>query len=137
MSFLFDKINNYFLRFLKFIKIPNIIIDLFINGIYETLTSVISVMLPPMAIFFPLFTLLEDCGFLPSIAFNKAKCHGKQSLCMCMGLGCNACGVIGSRIIDSKKERLISILTNSFLPCNGRFPGLIAIITMMTVSMIL
>lgn len=140
LSFLFDKINNYFLEFLKFIKIPNIIIDLFINGIYKTLTSVISVMLPPMAIFFPLFTLLEDCGFLPRIAFNldklfnKAKCHGKQSLCMCMGLGCNACGVIGSRIIDSKKERLISILTNSFMPCNGRFPGLIAIITMFLVS---
>ena len=140
LSFLFDKINNYFLGFLKFIKIPNIIIDLFINGIYKTLTSVISVMLPPMAIFFPLFTLLEDCGFLPRIAFNldklfnKAKCHGKQSLCMCMGLGCNACGVIGSRIIDSKKERLISILTNSFMPCNGRFPGLIAIITMFLVS---
>ena len=140
LSFLFDKINNYLLSFLKFMKIPNIIIDLFINGIYKTLTSVISVMLPPMAIFFPLFTLLEDCGFLPRIAFNldklfnKAKCHGKQSLCMCMGLGCNACGVIGSRIIDSKKERLISILTNSFMPCNGRFPGLIAIITMFLVS---
>lgn len=140
LSFLFNKINGYLLSFLKLIKMPNVIIDLLINGIYKTLTSVISVMLPPMAIFFPLFTLLEDCGFLPRIAFNldklfnKAKCHGKQSLCMCMGLGCNACGVVGSRIIDSKKERLISILTNSFMPCNGRFPGLIAIITMFLVS---
>ena len=89
-----------------------------------------------MAIFFPLFTLLEDSGFLPRIAFNldklfnKAKCHGKQALSMCMGFGCNACGVIGCRIIDSPRERLIAILTNSFVPCNGRFPSLIAIITM-------
>lgn len=140
LSLLFNKINGYLLSFLKLIKMPNVIIDLLINGIYKTLTSVVSVMLPPMAIFFPLFTLLEDCGFLPRIAFNldklfsKAKCHGKQALCMCMGLGCNACGVVGSRIIDSKKERLISILTNSFMPCNGRFPGLIAIITMFLVN---
>ena len=93
-------------------------------------------MLPPMAIFFPLFTLLEDSGYLPRIAFNmdkhfkKAGAHGKQSLTMCMGFGCNACGVIGCRIIDSPRERLIAILTNNFVPCNGRFPTLIAVITM-------
>ena len=93
-------------------------------------------MLPPMAIFFPLFTLLEDSGYLHRIAFNmdkhfkKAGAHGKQSLTMCMGFGCNACGVIGCRIIDSPRERLIAILTNNFVPCNGRFPTLIAVITM-------
>ena len=107
-----------------------------ISGIYRTLAWVVSVMLPPMAIFFPLFTLLEDSGYLPRIAFNldkyfkKACAHGKQALTMCMGFGCNACGVIGCRIIDSPRERLIAILTNNFVPCNGRFPTLIAIITM-------
>ncbi len=93
-------------------------------------------MLPPMAIFFPLFTLLEDVGYLPRIAFNMdkvfRKCNacGKQALTMCMGFGCNACGVTGARIIDSPRERLIAILTNSFVPCNGRFPTMISIITM-------
>jgi ferrous iron transport protein B len=92
-------------------------------------------MLPPMAIFFPLFTLLEDLGYLPRIAFNldnffkKACTHGKQALTMCMGFGCNAAGVIGCRIIDSPRERLIATLTNVFVPCNGRFPTLIAIST--------
>ena len=90
----------------------------------------------PMAIFFPLFTLLEDCGYLPRIAFNldnffrKACAHGKQALTMCMGFGCNAAGVIGCRIIDSPRERLIATITNNFVPCNGRFPTLIALITM-------
>lgn len=107
-----------------------------ISGSYRTLAWVVSVMLPPMAIFFPLFTLLEDLGYLPRVAFNldnyfkKACTHGKQSLCMCMGFGCNAAGIIGCRIIDSPRERLIAILTNNFVPCNGRFPTLIAIITM-------
>lgn len=107
-----------------------------VDGVFRTLAWVISVMLPPMAIFFPLFTLLEDSGYLPRIAFNldhffcKAQAHGKQALTMCMGFGCNACGVIGCRIIDSPRERLIAILTNNFVPCNGRFPTLIAIITM-------
>ena len=93
-------------------------------------------MLPPMAIFFPLFTLLEDFGYLPRIAFNLDKCFskckasGKQALTMCMGFGCNAVGVTGARIIDSPRERLIAILTNNFVPCNGRFPTIIAIITM-------
>ena len=107
-----------------------------VDGCYRTLAWVVSVMLPPMAIFFPLFTLLEDLGYLPRVAFNmdnffrKACAHGKQALTMCMGFGCNACGVIGCRIIDSPRERLIAILTNNFVPCNGRFPTLIAIITM-------
>ena len=92
-------------------------------------------MLPPMAIFFPLFTLLEDSGYLPRIAFNldhmfkKCCAHGKQCLTMCMGFGCNAAGVIGCRIIESPRERLIAIITNNFVPCNGRFPTLIAIAT--------
>ena len=98
-----------------------------VTGCFRTLGWVISVMLPPMAIFFPLFTLLEDSGYLPRIAFNmdkffkKAGAHGKQSLTMCMGFGCNACGVIGCRIIDSPRERLIATVTNNFVPCNGRF----------------
>ena len=107
-----------------------------ILGVYRVLAWVISVMLPPMAIFFPLFTLLEDLGYLPRIAFNldgafkKCNACGKQALTMCMGLGCNAVGVTGCRIIDSKRERLIAVLTNVFTPCNGRFPTLIAVITL-------
>ncbi len=105
-------------------------------GMYRTLAWVVSVMLPPMAIFFPLFTLLEDLGYLPRVAFNldkffkKACACGKQALTMCMGFGCNAAGIVGCRIIESPRERLIAIVTNSFVPCNGRFPTLIAIITM-------
>lgn len=97
-------------------------------------------MLPPMAIFFPLFTLLEDLGYLPRIAFNmdktfqKCTACGKQALTMCMGFGCNACGVIGARIIDSPRERLVAILTNAFVPCNGRFPAMISIISMFLVG---
>ena len=111
---------------------------LLIAGMYRTVAWVVSVMLPPMAIFFPLFTLLEDAGLLPRIAFNldhsfcKAGAHGKQALTMCMGLGCNACGVVGCRIIDSPRERLIAVLTNAFMPCNGRFPTLIALGTLLT-----
>ncbi|MCM1023025.1 MAG: ferrous iron transport protein B [Prevotella sp.] len=109
---------------------------LLIDGVYRVLAWVTAVMLPPMAIFFPLFTLLEDVGYLPRAAFNldkhfkKAGACGKQALTMAMGFGCNAAGVTGCRIIDSPRERLIAILTNSFVPCNGRFPTLIAIITM-------
>ena len=97
---------------------------------------VVSVMLPPMAIFFPLFTILEDSGYLPRVAFNLDRCFkkcracGKQALTMCMGFGCNAAGVTGCRIINSERERLVAVLTNSFVPCNGRFPTLITIITM-------
>ena len=125
-------INNFLIN----IHIPKVITDLLVNGVYQVLTWVIAVMLPPMAIFFPLFTLLEDFGILPRIAFNldgyfeKSNACGKQALTMCMGFGCNAVGVTNARIIDSKRERLIAILTNSFIPCNGRFPSLILIISM-------
>jgi ferrous iron transport protein B len=105
------------------------------DGVYRGLAWVISVMLPPMAIFFPTFTILEDLGYLPRVAFNldwlyrKAGAHGKQSLTMAMGFGCNAAGVVATRIIDSPRERLIAILTNNFVPCNGRFPTLIMLAT--------
>lgn len=132
LFFVQDKLVQLF----EFAKAPQWLTDMLILGVYRTLAWVVSVMLPPMAIFFPLFTLLEDSGYLPRIAFNldkffkKAGAHGKQALTMCMGFGCNACGVIGCRIIDSPRERLIAILTNNFVPCNGRFPTLISIITM-------
>ncbi|MDD2402601.1 MAG: ferrous iron transport protein B [Clostridia bacterium] len=109
-------------------------------GMYRTVAWVISVMLPPMAIFFPLFTLLEDSGYLPRVAFNldnyfkKACAHGKQALTMCMGFGCNAAGIISCRIIDSPRERLIAIITNNFVPCNGRFPTLIALASIFIAS---
>ncbi|TWH46212.1 nucleoside recognition domain-containing protein [Sporomusa sp. KB1] len=102
-------------------------------GLYRSLAWVVSVMLPPMAIFFPLFTLLEDLGYLPRVAFNmdslfkSCRACGKQALTMCMGFGCNAAGIVSCRIIDSPRERLIAMLTNNFVPCNGRFPTLIAI----------
>ena len=104
-----------------------------VDGVYLGLAWVVSVMLPPMAIFFPLFTLLEDLGYLPRVAFNldwlfkRAGAHGKQALTMTMGFGCNAAGVIACRVIDSPRERLIAILTNVFVPCNGRFPTLITV----------
>lgn len=104
-----------------------------IDGVYLATAWVISVMLPPMAIFFPLFTLLEDLGYLPRVAFNldrlfkRAGAHGKQSLTMMMGYGCNAAGVVSTRIIDSPRERLIAIVTNNFSICNGRFPTMILI----------
>ena len=101
------------------------------HGVFRGLAWVVSVMLPPMAIFFPVFTILEDLGYLPRVAFNldwlfrKAGAHGKQALTMAMGFGCNAAGVTSTRIIDSPRERLLAILTNNFVPCNGRFPTLI------------
>ncbi len=122
------------------IGIPKIICEAAVYGVYRTLTWVVSVMLPPMAIFFPLFTLLEDSGILPRIAFVTDKafssCNacGKQALTTCMGFGCNAAGVVGCRIIDSPRERLIAILTNSFVPCNGRFPGMISIISIFLIG---
>lgn len=118
-----DKLTQFFAS----VPLPIQIGNMLVMGVYRTLAWVVSVMLPPMAIFFPLFTLLEDVGYLPRIAFNldnffkKAGAHGKQALTMCMGFGCNACGVIGCRIIQSPRERLIAILTNNFVPCNGRF----------------
>lgn len=114
--------------------------DMLILGVYRVLAWVVSVMLPPMAIFFPLFTILEDAGYLPRIAYNMDKVFkccgacGKQALTTCMGFGCNAVGVMGCRIIDSPRERLLAILTNNFVPCNGRFSALIAIIAMFFAS---
>ena len=121
---------------LTHIGLPPFLKGLIIDGAYRTLAWIVAVMLPPMAIFFPLFTLLEDSGYLPRVAFNldrpfcKCRSCGKQALTMCMGFGCNAAGVVGCRIIDSPREQIIAILTNSLVPCNGRFPLLIAIITM-------
>ena len=117
--------------FFMWLNFPNWLLNFLVYGVYHGLAWVIAVMLPPMAIFFPLFTLLEDAGYLPRVAFNldnafrKAGCHGKQALTMCMGFGCNAAGVVSARIIESPRERLIAILTNNFVPCNGRFPTII------------
>ena len=127
------------LAFLKNIGLPKSIYGPLVFGVYRVVAWVISVMLPPMAIFFPLFTLLEDFGYLPRVAFNldkyfqKCNACGKQALTMCMGFGCNAAGVTGCKIIDSPRERLIAILTNNFVPCNGRFPTIIATISMFLV----
>ncbi len=131
----FRWIQEKLIMFANFINCPAWLSDMLINGVYQTLTWIISVMLPPMAIFFPLFTFLEDLGYLPRIAFNvdgffkKCSCSGKQMITMCMGFGCNAAGVTGCRIINSPREKLIAILTNNFVPCNGRFPFLISIAT--------
>ncbi len=146
-NYLSDILNDFFVFFeeplyntLSSLRLPVGICDMLVYGIYRVLTWIISVMLPPMAIFFPLFTLLEDVGFLPRIAFNLDKCFnkcnacGKQALTMCMGFGCNAAGVVGCRIIESKRERLIAIITNAFVPCNGRFPAIISVITMFFIA---
>ena len=134
------KLENVLFNFFSYLHIPNFVNEALTHGVYRVLAWVVSVMLPPMALFFPLFTILEDIGYLPRIAFNvdgifkKCKTCGKQALTMAMGFGCNAVGVSGCRIIDSPRERLIAILTNSFVPCNGRFPILISIITMFLVG---
>ena len=139
---LFGNIQEKLIEFATYIHCPGWLSNMLILGVYQTLTWVISVMLPPMAIFFPLFTILEDLGYLPRIAFNmdgffkKACCSGKQMITMCMGFGCNSCGVTGCRIIDSPRERLIAILTNNLVPCNGRFPFLITIATIFIVGTI-
>ena len=131
-----DRLTDLF----QFLGAPDWLHGVLVLGAYRTLAWVVSVMLPPMAIFFPLFTLLEDAGYLPRVAYNLdrpfQRCHacGKQALTMCMGFGCNAAGVVGCRIIDSPRERLLAILTNNFVPCNGRFPTLIAVITMFFVG---
>ena len=140
LSSLFANIEPHIRGFFVYIQTPSWLVSLLFDGVYKTVTWIVSVMLPPMAIFFPLFTLLEDLGYLPRIAFNLDKCFkkccssGKQALTMCMGFGCNAAGVVGCRIISSKRERLIAILTNSFVPCNGRFPFLITIATIFFTS---
>ncbi|HOB92151.1 MAG TPA: nucleoside recognition domain-containing protein [Bacillota bacterium] len=124
-----DRLTELLLR----LHSPEWLHGVLVLGMYRTLAWVVSVMLPPMAIFFPLFTFLEDLGYLPRVAFNldhwfkRAEAHGKQALTMSMGFGCNAAGVIAARVIESPRERLIAILTNSFVPCNGRFPALIAL----------
>lgn len=115
------------------------ICEMLIFGVYRTLVWVVSVMLPPMAIFFPLFTLLEDCGVLPRIAYNFDGCFsacracGKQALTMCMGFGCNAAGAVGCRIIDSPRERISAVITSGFVPCSGKIPALAAIIAIFPV----
>ena len=133
-SFLFtieDKLEAVFIWF----NAPWWLTGFVLHGVYRALAWVIAVMLPPMAIFFPCFTLMEDVGYLPRIAFNmdhffqKAGAHGKQALTMSMGFGCNAAGIISTRIIDSPRERLIAIITNNFVPCNGRWPTLIMLAT--------
>ncbi len=132
LFYLGDRLSELFVS----LGAPEWLRSIIVDGAYRVLAWVVSVMLPPMAIFFPLFTLLEDVGYLPRIAYNldkpfrKCSACGKQALTMAMGFGCNAAGVTGCRIIDSKRERLIAILTNSFVPCNGRFPTMIAVLTM-------
>ena len=132
----FSALENLLLSFLKLLNLPDFIINPLINGIYKTVTWVVSVMLPPMLIFFPLFTILEELGYLPRISFildnifKKTSSCGKQALTMAMGFGCNVVGVMGTRIIENKTSRSMSILTNSFMPCNGRFPLIISIIAM-------
>lgn len=131
-----DKITMVF----EYFNAPSWLHDPLVLGVYRVLAWVVAVMLPPMAIFFPMFTILEDLGYLPRVAFNldyyfkKCNACGKQCLTMCQGIGCNAVGVTGARIIDSPRERLIAILTNNFVPCNGRFPTLISVITMFFIS---
>ncbi len=132
---IFFRIEDSLTSFMRSYGWPDFLHGFLVLGIYRTLTWVVAVMLPPMAIFFPLFTFLEDLGYLPRIAFNldnyfkRACAHGKQALTMCMGFGCNAVGVVGCRIIDSPRERIIATITNNFVPCNGRFPLLITLVS--------
>lgn len=134
-SVLVDYLHPLIRNFFASLNFPIWLIGLVVDGAYLSMAWVVSVMLPPMAIFFPLFTLLEDFGYLPRVAFNmdtlyrKAGAHGKQALTMAMGFGCNAAGVISTRIIDSPRERLIAIITNNFSLCNGRWPTQILIAT--------
>lgn len=133
LSRLFSWFKPYLNDFLHAAKLPDAAVGIICDGIYQTVTWIIAVMLPPMAIFFPLFTLLEDLGVLPRIAFNLDKWYagvnmsGKQCLTQCMGLGCNAVGVTGARIMAGENQRKVAILTNSFMPCNGRFALLISL----------
>lgn len=132
-SLLLDTVHPVLKDFALLIGLPWWLDGLLIDGVYLAMAWVVSVMLPPMAIFFPLFTLLEDFGYLPRVAFNldhlfrKAGAHGKQALTMSMGFGCNAAGIIATRVIDSPRERLIAIITNNFALCNGRWPTQILI----------
>ena len=134
-SLLIDTLHPLLRTFGESIGLPWWVNGFLFDGVYLATAWVVAVMLPPMAIFFPLFTLLEDFGYLPRVAFNldslfrRAGAHGKQALTMCMGFGCNAAGVVATRIIDSPRERLIAILTNNFSLCNGRWPTQILIAT--------
>ncbi len=140
LSALFGALGSLLEKGMIHLRFPAWLVSLMMDGAYKTLTWVVSVMLPPMAVFFPLFTFLEDLGYLPRIAFNldrgfqKCAACGKQALTMCMGLGCNAVGVTGAAIIDSPREKQIAILTNAFMPCNGRFPMLIALVSVFFVG---
>jgi len=124
---LFGVIEGYITSFFTFLHAPDWLHGVLVLGLYRGTSWVISVMLPPMAIFFPTFALLENYGYLPRVAFNMDRLfkrvgeHGKQSLTMAMGFGCNAAAVISTRIIESPRERMLAILTNNFVPCNGRW----------------
>jgi ferrous iron transport protein B len=141
-NILLDTVQPFLKNLAATIGLPWWLSGFLIDGVYMATAWVISVMLPPMAIFFPLFTLLEDFGYLPRVAFNldnlfrKAGAHGKQALSMTMGFGCNAAGVIATRIIDSPRERLIAIITNNFALCNGRWPTQILIATLFIGSLV-
>ena len=134
-TLLIDKFHPVLLGFGEWARMPWWLSGFLFDGVYLATAWVVSVMLPPMAIFFPLFTLLEDFGYLPRVAFNldslfrRAGAHGKQALTMSMGFGCNAAGVVATRVIDSPRERLIAIITNNFSLCNGRWPTQILIAT--------
>ena len=136
LSALFFRVQELLSALFFRLNAPAWLHGLLVLGVYRVLSWVVSVMLPPMAIFFPLFTLLEDLGYLPRVAFNldgclkKCSACGKQALTMCMGLGCNAAGVVGCRIIDSPRDKCLAVLTNGFMPCNGRFPTIISLITL-------
>ena len=135
-SLLLDTVHPVLKDFATWVGMPWWLDGFLLDGVYLTVAWVVSVMLPPMAIFFPLFTLLEDFGYLPRVAFNmdklfrKVGAHGKQALTLAMGFGCNAAGVVATRIIDSPRERLIAIITNNFSLCNGRWPTQILIATL-------
>ena len=129
----FGSFEQYLKSFFDFIQAPDWVYGVLVLGLYRGTTWVISVMLPPMAIFFPTFALLENYGYLPRVAFNMDRlfkqvgAHGKQSLTMAMGFGCNAAAVMSTRIIESPRERMLAILTNNFVPCNGRWGTLIVL----------
>ena len=139
LSFLLGNAENGINHLLSYLGASEKLQYVITEGLLRVPFWVVAVMLPPMAIFFPLFTFLEDAGYLPRVAFNldkpfmKCKSCGKQALTMCMGFGCNAVGVTGCRIIDSKRERLLAMLTNSLVPCNGRFPMITTLISVFTV----
>lgn len=134
-------IQEHLYDFFQWLHAPHWVEGLLVDGVYLCVAWVVAVILPPMSIFFPCFTLLEDTGYLPRVAFNldrvfkKAGAHGKQALTMSMGFGCNAAGIVACRIIESPRERLIAMLTNNFVPCNGRFPTIITLASLITLGM--